>query len=218
MQISGVRVALAFSLLLLNVALFTGCTAADNVAEARKENGANLLEIHLVEQITTSWPPTNEAQLQTVKPHLRPVLADSDFVSFDTTNHTFVLRADTAKRLAHRIWSSATKNAKGFGDTPPPVPGGQIELLPVSSFGEPFVLTVSGVPIYAGRFYTTVSSMSFSGPVIIAEDYAMKTNAPADATFTYRIEAGYPGGGFNPPDPRTDKRIVAAVEKLFKNK
>jgi hypothetical protein len=216
MQISRVRVALAFSFLLLNAALFTGCAASNNVAEARQENSTNLLAIHLVEQLTTPWPPTNQAQLLALKPHLRPTLADSDFVGFDATNHTFVLRGDTAKRLAYNIWSSARKNSPGLtGDSPPPGPGGQIELLPVS--GEPFVLTAAGEPIYGGRFYSVFSSMSFAGPVIIAEDYAMKTNAPADATFTYRIDGGYPWA-LASPDPRSDQRIAKAVGKLFARK
>lgn len=174
----------------------------------------NLFAICLLDSPAAQpWPDlaaTNLTNLRMVSP---PVLTDSDFVAFDTTNQTFVLTSAAAKRLSLTIWSLAKKDAPGWGEDVPYVyHTGEFDLIPVPA---PFVLKVRGEPIYAGAFFTPVSSSGFSGPVIIAEKMLIGTNVATSATFSFSIQLGYPGTFLRTPDPRHDTRIVSAVHTLF---
>src|SRR5436190_21516399 len=138
-------------------------TCALGAAEA----STNLIAIYLLDRpLAQPWPKLDNAHLKQLKPVSPPVLADGDFLSFNTNNHSFVVTGLAAKRLAMTIWSLAKKDAPGWG-----VPGayantGDFELIPVPA---PFVLHAGGEPIYAGAFNTPTSSVDLSAIVIMAE-------------------------------------------------
>ena len=181
------------------------------------EASTNLLAICLLDRPAAQpWPRLDATNLKNLRPASPPVLADSDFVAFDTTNHTFAITGAAAKRLSLTIWSLAEKDAPGWGEDVPFVyHTGEFDLIPVPA---PFVLQVRGEPIYAGAFYTSVSSSGFSGPVIMAEEMFISTNVPTSAKFSFSIQLGYPGALPGTPDPRNDSRIVSAAHTLFAKK
>lgn len=178
------------------------------------EPGTNLIAIYLLDRpLAQPWPKLDRAHLKDLKTVSPPALVDSDFVAFDLTNHTFIITGAAAKRLSLNIWSLATRDAPGWGNQVPYVHwNGEFELIPVPA---PFVLKAFGDPIYAGAFFTSVSSTSFSGPVILADKVFIKTNVPESARFSFSIELGYPAAFAGTPDPRGDARVVTAVQKLF---
>ena len=73
------------------------------------------------------------------------------------------------------------------------------------SSGVPFVMKAYEQPIYAGAFWTPLSSLSFDGVVILQ---------PLDpAGQTLYIELGYPGPDFfTSEDPRGNPRLLQALE------
>lgn len=80
---------------------------------------------------------------------------------------------------------------------------------PIQTDGIPFVVCVGPERIYAGAFWTPLSSLSYDGVVIL------QPMAP-DRT-TLEISLGYPGSGFyRGPDPRSDPRVLEALERTGK--
>ena len=80
--------------------------------------------------------------------------------------------------------------------------------------GTPFVVVADGEPIYAGVFVTCLSSMSFAVPAVWVDRRAIFPDEPAN---TFIIGRAYPSLQFGVgPDPRSDKRIVAALTALGK--
>jgi len=177
----------------------------------------NLISIYLMDRPAAQpWPRLDAAHLKELKLVSPAVLADSDFLAFDTTNHTFVITGAAAKRLSLSIWSLAKQDAPGWGEQVPHVHNtGDFELIPTPA---PFVIKASGESIYAGAFYCPFMSAGFTGPVVMARDMLIKTNVPNNATFSFSIQLGYPGPLPGTPDPRGDSRIASAVRKLFANK
>ena len=83
--------------------------------------------------------------------------------------------------------------------------------MPVKVDGIPFVVCVGEQPIYAGAFWTPLSSLSFDG-VVIMQPF------DTDGT-TIRIVLGYPGqDAFTGSDPRADDRVMKALEAAGKLK
>ena len=168
------------------------------------ESSINLLAIYLVDaRIFPDWPTNSIDQLKVISP---PVIADSDFVSFDTISHKFVIKPDAAKRLSQSIWELGKKDAPNWGDVPTILPGGVHELIPVPV---PFVIKASGQPIYAGAFWTPISSSSYYGPTIHAATFAIRTN------LTKNVEFSIEPGSSRVTDLRGDSKIALAAEKLF---
>ena len=169
----------------------------------------NVLSIYLVakdEVAKEEEQATYETRVMETKPdRLRllspPVLADADFVSFDWTNQTFVITPKAAQRLAAGIWSRE-------GEVPTFLGNGVYELIP---FPTPFVVKASGEPVYVGAFYSLVFSSSFPGPFILADTYAISSNTTSNVTL--KIELNSPATA----DPRRDRRIFDALQKLFPN-
>src|SRR6266487_984984 len=155
--------------------LFTACIcfAFHSVIAA-----TNLLSIYLVaDKVFPQWRPGTMPAPDSLTLISPPVLADADFVSFDTTNQTFSITPDVAKRLEAKI-----KNG------PPTIlRNGVFELIP---YPAPFVLKASDEPIYVGAFWTGVSSSSFAGPVILPDSLFISANQTNDVTL--RIEEGSP--------------------------
>jgi hypothetical protein len=82
---------------------------------------------------------------------------------------------------------------------------------PVKVAGIPFVVCVGSQRIYAGALWTPASSISFDG-VIILQSF------DNDGT-TIQLSLGYPGPElFTGSDPRSDPRIIRALEKEQKLK
>jgi hypothetical protein len=180
---------------------------ASGGAATNSSPATNLISFHFVLSATNA-PPYGPAALSNVVAEATPVLSDKDFVSFDVKKQEFTITGAAAKRLADRIWE------KG-GREPYLLNGDVYELIPFPTL---FVMKAEGQPIYVGLFGTMVSSMSFSGPTILADEYAISPKQKANVDF--RIWAGYPQpNGFNDSgksDTRRDSRISAAVAKLFK--
>jgi hypothetical protein len=188
--------------------LLFGCSL-----QASRAN-TNLVAIYLLDMpLHQPWHQLDDAHLKEWNPISPPVLADDDFLAIDTTNQSFVVTGAAAKRLALGIWSLSHKDAPGWG--PVVFRTGEFALIPRPA---PFVLHAGGEPIYAGVFFTSVSSASFAGPVIMAEEMFIKTNVPENARFSFSIKLGYPGEFPGTPEPRWDSRITSAVQKLFAKK
>jgi hypothetical protein len=117
-----------------------------------------------------------------------PVLADSDFVSFDPAAG-FEITIEAAKRLA-----------------------GQIGALGVSS-PSAFVLKANDEPIYVGAFYTPLSSRAFAGPVFIPHVLFIPPNSTNAISFF--IQPGYPGEFPGIAKQLRDPRVVMAAHQLF---
>src|SRR5262245_6228803 len=76
----------------------------------------NLVAICLLDRpLSKPWPNLDATNVTNLRPVSPPVLADPDFVAFDSTNHTFVITGAAAKRLSLAIWSLAKKDAPGWG-------------------------------------------------------------------------------------------------------
>ena len=197
----------SLSLLVVSVLLIRSVAGAG-------EPGTNLVSIYLVDRPNAKpWPRLDAASLKDLKLVAPPVLADSDFVTFDNSNHTFVITAEASKRLARLIWDLGKEDAPGWGDSPTILCDGySYELIPTAA---PFVLEAVGERVYAGIFDTPTSSEVFSGPVIRAEEPFIKTNVPKNATFSFSIQLEDAGPFPSTLDPRGDSRVGAAVRKLF---
>lgn len=76
--------------------------------------------------------------------------------------------------------------------------------------GIPFVVTVGEESIYKGIFTTTVSSRSFSSPVIVIDAQSLEPKPREDEL---RIQLGYPTDNFfRGDDPRADERILHTLK------
>ena len=114
-----------------------------------------------------------------------PLLAGDDIVAYDRLTHDIEL-SGAAYRRVQALFAA-----------------------PVPVRGLPFVVCVGREPLYAGAFWTSLSSQSFDGPVIMEP---LAAGLPV-----IRITTGYPGPAFfRGPDPRADARIVAALRAAGK--
>ncbi len=76
-----------------------------------------------------------------------------------------------------------------------------------SVHGAPFVIVVNKKPVYVGAFWTNISSISASVPVVIY-DHTRKSKR-------FRIDKAYPSAKFAVgEDPRSSARIRDALQKL----
>lgn len=82
---------------------------------------------------------------------------------------------------------------------------------PIPVNGTPFVVCAGDQRVYTGAFWTPVSSVSYDGVVIIL---------PYNETVPgIHISLGYPGPGFfTGEDPRSDSRLMNALERVGKLK
>ncbi len=116
-----------------------------------------------------------------------PILSEEDIISYTWETHEIELTTDAYERIQELF-------------TPP---------VPVT--GVPFVVMVDGIKIYAGAFWTPLSSLSFDGVTI------MHPMDPEGQSI--RVNLGYPGDDFFAGrDPRSDERIRRALESAGKLK
>lgn len=88
----------------------------------------------------------------------------------------------------------------------------KIHGLSVPMDGKPFAVCVDGQPIYSGAFWVAFSSASFDGVII-------EVLLVSEERHVMRIELGYPGSDFfQGADPRSDSRIMQALEQAGKLK
>jgi hypothetical protein len=114
-----------------------------------------------------------------------PILSMDDFVAYHWADHEIELTGEAYKRIQ------------------------DLYELPVRVDGLPFVVSVGSERIYAGAFWTPVSSLIFDG-VIIGQPFD-----PDSRTIT--IGLGYPTTeAFAGPDPRSDERIQQSLEQAGK--
>jgi hypothetical protein len=88
----------------------------------------------------------------------------------------------------------------------------RIASLSVPVNGKAFAVCVYGQPIYAGAFWVGYSSLSFDG--IVIDTISASKEHPV-----LQIQLGYPGPAFfHGDDPRSDPRILQALEQAGKLK
>lgn len=117
----------------------------------------------------------------------QPVLAEEDLAWYDGETHEMAL---TPKALA-RVQ--------------------QVFVTPIRTNGIPFVVCAGEERIYAGAFWTPLSSQSYDGVVILQPFGADQT--------TIQLSLGYPGSfDFTREDPRSDPRVLEALEEAGKLK
>ena len=80
--------------------------------------------------------------------------------------------------------------------------------------GTPFVVVADGERIYAGYFTSCIMSVAFPNPAIVVDRSAIFPDQPANTLY---LDREYPESQSSVgPDPRADKRIVAALTALGK--
>lgn len=160
----------------------------------------NLLSFHLLAD-TAGWKSIigSTGRLANVKLVPEPVLSDHDFVSYDTTNHIFVVTAEAAKRVSRKMMKRDTPSVTTRGE----------KVYHLDGPDTPFVLVVSGERTCFGVFSSPISSIAYSDPTIWGEHLVI----PAESTnnFSFMISP-YSSGEW--PDQRKDSRFLAAVKKL----
>ena len=124
----------------------------------------------------------NEIELQE-----EPLLSGDDIIKYSKDTHEIEITVEAYERI-QQLYS-------------PPVEVG----------GIPFVVCVGRDPVYAGAFWTPVSSLSFDGVVICQPHYSDK--------HIIKIGLGYPTSeAFTGKDPRSDPRILESLEAAGKLK
>lgn len=111
-----------------------------------------------------------------------PLISSDDIISYHKTDHIIELTPSAYSRVQ------------------------KVFPMPVRVDGIPFVVCVGEERIYTGAFWTTVSSLSYEGVVIMH---------PWDANgTTIQIALGYPGPDFfKGDDPRSDPLIIKVLER-----
>ncbi len=126
----------------------------------------------------------NLKQLAVIDP---PIISREDIISYDWTTHKVELTEDAYSRVQ------------------------ELFSLPVKVDGIPFIVYVGDEPIYAGAFWTPLSSLSYEG-VVIMQSFSKQGT-------TIQFSLGYPGeAAFVGEDPRTDPRIHRVLESQGKLK
>ncbi|MFP4343748.1 MAG: hypothetical protein ACLFU8_03545 [Anaerolineales bacterium] len=148
----------------------------------KSEDGTGELAIYLTTEEVAPADLLGEVDLAALPHAPYPLITQDDILAYDVTSHTFTLRPEVAADLS-------------------------LAEIPVS--GLPFVLYVGEEPIYAGAFWTPLSSLSFDG-VVIEPWLPGGENA-------FHVTLGYPGPDFfEGEDPRADPRLLAAISELEK--
>jgi hypothetical protein len=111
-----------------------------------------------------------------------PILSEQDLISYHWANHKLTLRKWNWYRIR----------------------------LPRLQ-GAPFVVVADGEPLYVGAFYTGMSSIGCSSPVIMYD--------PRRTNQVIRIQRAYPTDSFGQgEDPRSDQRLKKVLQELGKLK
>ncbi len=147
---------------------------------------AGEFSIHLLAQ---DIPPAemSKVDLNSLRLQEQPIISIHDIMAYSKETHEIELTAPAYERIQ------------------------QLFSLPVDVDGMPFVVCVGRDPVYAGAFWTPVSSLSFDGVVILQPFEANK--------HTITISLGYPTPeAFRGTDPRSNRRVLQALELAGKLK
>jgi hypothetical protein len=121
-----------------------------------------------------------EMELDSLVLQEQPLLTSDDFASYQAGTHEIRLAPSTCQKLQQAFPSS------------------------IGVRGVPFVVCVGSERVYAGAFWTPLSSMSYDGVVILQPCMIQQE--------TMRIELGYPSESFfTGRDPRSDPRILSVL-------
>ena len=128
-----------------------------------------------------------ENDLNTIQLQAQPVIGIDDIRYYDRESHGVQLSEDAYRRVQ------------------------ELFPLPVRVDGIPFVVRVGDESIYAGAFWTPLSSLSYDG-VIILQPFGEEEEM-------VRLALGYPSPlAFTGEDPRGDPRIIEALDSAGKLK
>lgn len=143
--------------------------------------GHNQFAVYLLSQDIAATE-LSKLDINTLELQSKPVIYSTDIVSYDKNSHTITLTPDAFNRIQ------------------------QIYPTPVKVTGIPFVVAVGNERIYAGAFWTPLSSLSFDGVAIMQPFNIEET--------TIQISLGYPvSDSFTGTDPRSDPRIFNAFKR-----
>lgn len=107
------------------------------------------------------------------------VISDKDIISYNKTSHEIKLNKEGVEK---------------------------IKALKVPVSGRPFMIKINGKEIYNGSFWTSISSMPYSG--IVIDTLKIQKN-------TIKIEKGYPTSKFfKGIDPRNNSEIFNYFQKV----
>lgn len=127
------------------------------------------------------------ADIQALELQPDPVIGPDDIVAYDGRTHEIELTRAAYRRVQ------------------------ELFPLPVRVDGIPFVVRVGTEAIYAGAFWTPLSSLSYDGVIIMHPFSGEET--------TIGLALGYPSPeAFTGDDPRADSRIMAALDTAGKLK
>ena len=168
-------------------------------------NATNQVAMHVITNTVPRDVLVNgTAKAEEMKLAPTPVLSDQDFVAYDSTNHVLTVTADGAKRIAKAMMRKETPSVTRAG-----VVGYHLD-----GPDTPFVLVISGQPIYVGIFSSPISSTTYSSPVI----WPSLPFVREDSTNTVRLRIRFQKLPNNDSqslrDPRDDPRFLSAIKGL----
>jgi hypothetical protein len=174
------KIALMLILVLLSL---TACQTPVEEVEAPLEGEP--FAVYLLADPQITGPDIKFYDLDQLPLAAMPIISTENLVSYDWDNHGMNLSPSAYQQLL-AIFS-----------------GG------LPSSGVPFVILAYDEPVYAGAFWSLMSSLSFDGVIILQ---------PSDpANQTLYIDLGYPGEDFfTGEDPRGNPRLQQALEDAGK--
>lgn len=131
------------------------------------------------------------------------VFSDTDIVDYCWRSHSLQLTTEAAERLPKSGWPTSSKS----------IPESKL----VSVHGKPFVLVVDGARCYSGAFWTHLSSIATSGPVIMVDtlgEFPGTAVNPAPRG-SFQIELGYPNPTAQLPPHAEDVRDCPSLKKAL---
>jgi uncharacterized protein YceK len=163
--------------------LLSGCQSTASTEEASGSgDGEKAFELYLVADEQLSGPDLKNFALSDLPLAEDPILTSDDLVSYIPEYHAMNLTEEAYQKML-AIFSMG---------------------MPMS--GVPFVIVSKGDRIYAGAFWTPLSSLSVDGVVI------MQPMDPSGAALM--ISLGYPDESvYTGEDPRNDPRLMNALEE-----
>lgn len=175
------------TILILTITIFilSACQPPIEETETQEENETMLVgepfELYLVADQQMTGPDLKNTELDDLPLVDLPLIKTEDLIDYDWELHSFNLTNEVYMKLI-TIFSVG---------------------LPMS--GVPFVVVAYGERIYAGAFWSPISSLSYDGVVIL------QPFDPSDSTLY--ILLGYPNADvFTGVDPRNNPRLQQALD------
>jgi hypothetical protein len=172
-----------FLMVMLAAVFLCGCqTSSGTEAVSGSDETEKAFELYLVADEQLSGPDLKNYALSDLPLAEDPILTSDDLVSYMPEYHAMNLTEEAYQKML-AIFSMG---------------------IPLS--GVPFVIVSKGERIYAGAFWTSLSSLSVDAVVI------MQPMDPAGAALM--ISLGYPDASvYTGEDPRNDPRLINALEE-----